>query len=247
MFVSSAIQKSTFKFTCIFPIQNIQDLILIRRLHVTERRTRRATSQSEGEKYRRKKRKKEKKLQFSFLRFLSLKQLRESECAKKVCTFIQFFQRLKRGINCRNQHTYTMTLIILNPDHFISGLPGLLACHAFFCLLSLPEINSSVNSQPGEIVDLQGMKRKKMKEEKNSCLRKKQKKRDHPCVICVLQKMASQLRLEHFTCATSLVEKPTLIWRSNTYIEQYLLVYVCLLYTSPSPRDRQKSRMPSSA
>ena len=27
----------------------------------------------------------------------------------------------------------------------------------------------------------------------------------------------------------------------------YKLVYVCLLYTSPSPRDRQKSRMPSSA
>ena len=25
------------------------------------------------------------------------------------------------------------------------------------------------------------------------------------------------------------------------------LLYVCLLYTSPSPRDRQKSRMPSSA
>ena len=25
------------------------------------------------------------------------------------------------------------------------------------------------------------------------------------------------------------------------------LVYGCLLYTSPSPRDRQKSRMPSSA
>ena len=25
------------------------------------------------------------------------------------------------------------------------------------------------------------------------------------------------------------------------------LAYVCLLYTSPSPRDRQKSRMPSSA
>ena len=24
-------------------------------------------------------------------------------------------------------------------------------------------------------------------------------------------------------------------------------IYVCLLYTSPSPRDRQKSRMPSSA
>ena len=25
------------------------------------------------------------------------------------------------------------------------------------------------------------------------------------------------------------------------------LYYICLLYTSPSPRDRQKSRMPSSA
>ena len=25
------------------------------------------------------------------------------------------------------------------------------------------------------------------------------------------------------------------------------LFYICLLYTSPSPRDRQKSRMPSSA
>ena len=27
----------------------------------------------------------------------------------------------------------------------------------------------------------------------------------------------------------------------------YLLPQTCLLYTSPSPRDRQKSRMPSSA
>ena len=26
-----------------------------------------------------------------------------------------------------------------------------------------------------------------------------------------------------------------------------IMVVVCLLYTSPSPRDRQKSRMPSSA
>ena len=25
------------------------------------------------------------------------------------------------------------------------------------------------------------------------------------------------------------------------------IIYICLLYTSPSPRDRQKSRMPSSA
>ena len=27
----------------------------------------------------------------------------------------------------------------------------------------------------------------------------------------------------------------------------FLPIYICLLYTSPSPRDRQKSRMPSSA
>ena len=39
--------------------------------------------------------------------------------------------------------------------------------------------------------------------------------------------------------------------RRPTTIEQHALVAtpckVCLLYTSPSPRDRQKSRMPSSA
>ena len=32
------------------------------------------------------------------------------------------------------------------------------------------------------------------------------------------------------------------------YIAKFLdMSYICLLYTSPSPRDRQKSRMPSSA
>ena len=29
--------------------------------------------------------------------------------------------------------------------------------------------------------------------------------------------------------------------------KKYIQFYICLLYTSPSPRDRQKSRMPSSA
>ena len=34
----------------------------------------------------------------------------------------------------------------------------------------------------------------------------------------------------------------------NLYLAFYFYpVYICLLYTSPSPRDRQKSRMPSSA
>ena len=33
--------------------------------------------------------------------------------------------------------------------------------------------------------------------------------------------------------------------KNNT--RQLAAFYICLLYTSPSPRDRQKSRMPSSA
>ena len=31
------------------------------------------------------------------------------------------------------------------------------------------------------------------------------------------------------------------------FTAEELLLKICLLYTSPSPRDRQKSRMPSSA
>ena len=41
------------------------------------------------------------------------------------------------------------------------------------------------------------------------------------------------------------------LMESRTYLQNLpyfdRLDYVCLLYTSPSPRDRQKSRMPSSA
>ena len=38
---------------------------------------------------------------------------------------------------------------------------------------------------------------------------------------------------------------PALVWGEAEHF--YGKVHVCLLYTSPSPRDRQKSRMPSSA
>ena len=34
---------------------------------------------------------------------------------------------------------------------------------------------------------------------------------------------------------------------ASIYPDKTAVVYGCLLYTSPSPRDRQKSRMPSSA
>ena len=47
-------------------------------------------------------------------------------------------------------------------------------------------------------------------------------------------------------------EMTRIIWQfiKDRLILPYLdieLLYYCLLYTSPSPRDRQKSRMPSSA
>ena len=35
--------------------------------------------------------------------------------------------------------------------------------------------------------------------------------------------------------------------RADEELDNTHSIYVCLLYTSPSPRDRQKSRMPSSA
>ena len=34
---------------------------------------------------------------------------------------------------------------------------------------------------------------------------------------------------------------------ANREVSKHSQIYSCLLYTSPSPRDRQKSRMPSSA
>ena len=37
------------------------------------------------------------------------------------------------------------------------------------------------------------------------------------------------------------------LWYDSKPDELTLYLYTCLLYTSPSPRDRQKSRMPSSA
>ena len=40
-------------------------------------------------------------------------------------------------------------------------------------------------------------------------------------------------------------EQPKVL--TTSAVEQSDVVITCLLYTSPSPRDRQKSRMPSSA
>ena len=45
------------------------------------------------------------------------------------------------------------------------------------------------------------------------------------------------------------MEGPNYVWnnKSNNLTSNLTVSYPCLLYTSPSPRDRQKSRMPSSA
>ena len=39
----------------------------------------------------------------------------------------------------------------------------------------------------------------------------------------------------------------SVLFEQYNYAIVIILMMTCLLYTSPSPRDRQKSRMPSSA
>eukprot|EP01017_Pseudomicrothorax_dubius_P036595 TRINITY_DN5258_c0_g1_i1.p1 TRINITY_DN5258_c0_g1~~TRINITY_DN5258_c0_g1_i1.p1 ORF type:complete len:120 (-),score=6.79 TRINITY_DN5258_c0_g1_i1:11-370(-) len=43
------------------------------------------------------------------------------------------------------------------------------------------------------------------------------------------------------------MRKPHILSSKNPFYAVSYLILICLLYTSPSPRDRQKSRMPSSA
>ena len=53
-----------------------------------------------------------------------------------------------------------------------------------------------------------------------------------------------QLRARHFLTR----HPPDLLFQNEAFTPSSLNCYLsCLLYTSPSPRDRQKSRMPSSA
>ena len=52
--------------------------------------------------------------------------------------------------------------------------------------------------------------------------------------------------LEQTTKSGDRVIENRIAW-GKSYLKKGGLVHYCLLYTSPSPRDRQKSRMPSSA
>ena len=54
----------------------------------------------------------------------------------------------------------------------------------------------------------------------------------YSCEIGVRQGLGSKIIMDNVT---------------NNYMHVGIDPYGCLLYTSPSPRDRQKSRMPSSA
>ena len=77
-----------------------------------------------------------------------------------------------------------------------------------------------------------------------------------------LRTLADQLVLSDshvtFLCNITASEKQHLLTKSTALLytpdsEHFGIgrlngnIYICLLYTSPSPRDRQKSRMPSSA
>ena len=61
----------------------------------------------------------------------------------------------------------------------------------------------------------------------------------HASHLAMLEKLRAACRQEGISVATILDTKGPEI-RIGTFAD-------CLLYTSPSPRDRQKSRMPSSA
>ena len=74
--------------------------------------------------------------------------------------------------------------------------------------------------------------------------------------LCILENinvlLVDKRKIFELTCIDISSENPVNIVHRNRknyehYIETEVTDNICLLYTSPSPRDRQKSRMPSSA
>ena|SRR5674476_769986 len=60
-----------------------------------------------------------------------------------------------------------------------------------------------------------------------------------PIAILMLEKESKRKRIQKVLVGMGMIVA--------LYFAYCLISYPCLLYTSPSPRDRQKSRMPSSA
>ena len=64
-----------------------------------------------------------------------------------------------------------------------------------------------------------------------------------------LQKSQARLRQKFIKNGVKMLAPETVYFSKDTKIGKNVTIepYVCLLYTSPSPRDRLLSRMPSSA
>ena len=68
--------------------------------------------------------------------------------------------------------------------------------------------------------------------------------------IVISSTLSAQEGIEVVSCLDQGIELASQWNKDTTGSKEVVLIgggYVCLLYTSPSPRDRQKSRMPSSA
>ena len=63
-----------------------------------------------------------------------------------------------------------------------------------------------------------------------------------PAVMTYMQAILGSENLKWFQSSAAGIEHPILL-----AIRNHANLYTCLLYTSPSPRDRTRSRMPSSA
>ena len=70
-----------------------------------------------------------------------------------------------------------------------------------------------------------------------------------PQIKKVLNKygMKGSISIRHHSSLVVTLQSGAIDFGEYTHGDGYIQVNVCLLYTSPSPRDRQKSRMPSSA
>ena len=64
----------------------------------------------------------------------------------------------------------------------------------------------------------------------------------HMCLIAYTDSLPSMVHDEAMKCLESEVGQ-----QAKELADALFRTTICLLYTSPSPRDRQKSRMPSSA
>ena len=65
--------------------------------------------------------------------------------------------------------------------------------------------------------------------------------------VTITYKKGMQFETDSPTGYTSLIDTSPESGGSNEGLGPKSMMLSCLLYTSPSPRDRQKSRMPSSA